>query len=93
MEVDSTQRIKESKLQTEIDKEQELTANDRCDTGNCGAQAFVKAIGVAGELLFCSHHYSKIVDNAVGYDKMMKFAYQIIDERDKLNSHNRLIED
>lgn len=93
MAVDSTQRIKESNLQTEITKEQELTANDRCDTGNCGAQAFVKAIGVAGELLFCSHHYSKIVDNAVGYDKMMKFAYQIIDERDKLNSHNRLIED
>lgn len=80
-------------MKSETVKEVELTANDRCDAGSCGAQAFVKAIGVAGELLFCSHHYSKIVDNAVGYDKMMKFAYQIVDERDRLNSHNRLIED
>lgn len=32
------------------------------------------------------------MDNAVGYDKMMKFAYQILDERDKL-IENRLIGD
>ena len=59
-----------------------LTANDRCD--RCDAQAYVKAVGLDGELLFCGHHYNKIMDNAVGYDKMIKFAINIIDERDKL---------
>lgn len=66
-----------------------LTAIDRCDAG-CTAQAFVKAIGVSGELLFCSHHYNKIVDNAVGYANLEKFAYQIIDERERL-VENRLV--
>lgn len=66
-----------------------LTNNDRCDA-ECSAQAFVKAVGVSGELLFCSHHYNGIVDNAVGYDKLSKFAYQIIDERERL-IENRLI--
>jgi hypothetical protein len=59
-----------------------LTANDRCDS--CGAQAYVQVVGVSGDLLFCGHHYNKIVDNAVGYDKIMKFAYNIIDERERL---------
>lgn len=66
-----------------------LTNVDRCDAG-CSAQAFVKAIGVSGELLFCSHHYNKIADNAVGYANLEKFAYQIIDERERL-IENRLI--
>lgn len=66
-----------------------LTAIDRCDA-DCSAQAFVKAIGVSGELLFCSHHYNKIVDNAVGYANLEKFAYQIIDERERL-IENRLV--
>lgn len=35
--------------------------------------------------MFCGHHYNKIMDNAVGYDKMMKFAYEILDNRDKAN--------
>ena len=61
-----------------------LTANDRCDAGSCGAQAYVKAIGVTGELLFCNHHYENIVNNAIGYDKIIKFAFNIIDERNKL---------
>ena len=59
-----------------------LNANDRCDS--CAAQAYVKVIGKAGELLFCNHHYNKIMDNAVGYEKMMKFMVEVIDERDKL---------
>lgn len=63
-------------------KEYLLTLNDRCD--RCNAQAYVKAVGLDGELFFCAHHYNKIVDNAVGYDKIMKFAINIIDERDKL---------
>jgi len=89
-------------LQVVKDKvEWTLTALDRCDA-YCSAQAFVKAVGVNGELLFCSHHYNSIVNNAVGYDKLSKFnnavgydklskfAYQIIDERERL-VENRLV--
>jgi hypothetical protein len=72
-------------------KEWTLTANDRCDSG-CSAQAYVAVKGVSGELYFCSHHYNKIMDNAVGYDKMMKFAFEIIDERERL-IENRLVGD
>jgi hypothetical protein len=67
-----------------------LTAEDRCDTGNCGAQAYVKVTGVTGSLYFCSHHYNLITDNAVGYDKLERFAYEIIDERAQL-VENRLM--
>jgi hypothetical protein len=76
---------------TPIEKvdEYQLNASDRCDS--CGAQAYVWVNGVSGELLFCAHHYNKIMDNAVGYDKMMKFAYQVVDEREKL-VENRLKE-
>ena len=66
-----------------------LTGLDRCDS--CGAQAYVQVSGVTGDLMFCAHHYNNIVDNAVGYDKIMKFAYQVVDERDKL-IENRLKE-
>lgn len=61
-----------------------LTNLDRCD--RCGAQAYVKVSGLNGELMFCSHHYSAIVDNAIGYDSMMKFMVSIIDERNKLEN-------
>lgn len=64
-----------------------LTALDRCDS--CGAQAYVHVTGVTGELFFCGHHYEKIVNNAVGYDKMMKFAFKVVDERERL-VENRL---
>lgn len=70
--------------------EWELTANDRCDAKDCSAQAYVKATGVTGELFFCNHHYESIVNNAIGYDKMMKFAFNIIDERERL-VENRLV--
>jgi len=68
-------------------KEQEkvwlLDATDRCD--RCSAQAYVKVIGKnASDLLFCGHHYNKAMDNAIGYDNMMKFALEIVDERDRL---------
>ena len=69
-------------------KEQEekiwlLDATDRCD--RCGAQAYVKVIGKNNsDLLFCGHHYNKAIDNAVGYDNMMKFVLEIIDERERL---------
>jgi hypothetical protein len=64
---------------------------DRCDSQDCGAQAYVRVTGVTGELCFCAHHYNNIMSNAVGYDNMMKFAYKILDERDKL-IENRLVE-
>jgi hypothetical protein len=69
---------------TSATKEWTLTANDRCDNAECSAQAYVLAKGVSGDLLFCSHHYEGIVNNAVGYDKMIKFAYEILDERERL---------
>lgn len=71
------------------EREWTLNAMDRCD--KCSAQAYVKVIGMVGELLFCAHHYNKIMDNAVGYDKMMKFMYEIVDERDRLNEDRTIV--
>lgn len=68
---------------TVVEKPRVLTLQDRCD--RCNAQAFVKITGNSGELLFCGHHYNKAIDNAVGYDNMMKFAVTIIDERDRID--------
>ena len=58
-----------------------LTAFDRCD--RCGAQAWVKASGVNGELLFCSHHFNK------ASKKIKEWAFEIVDERERL-VENRL---
>jgi len=63
-------------------KEWTLKATDRCDS--CAAEALVQVTGLNGDLLFCGHHYNKIMDNPVGYDKMMKFVIKIIDERSKI---------
>jgi ribosomal protein L37E len=60
-----------------------LDANDRCD--RCSAQAYVKVTGVSGDLLFCAHHYNNIMSTPEGYDKMMQFMYEILDERDRLS--------
>lgn len=59
-----------------------LDATDRCD--RCQAQAYVKVIGNIGELLFCAHHYNKVMDDADGYKKMMSFMVEVIDERTRL---------
>ena len=59
-----------------------LTAEDRCD--QCGAQAYVSVTGVNGELMFCGHHYNKIMNDPKGYEKMMAYAYSFVDEREKL---------
>jgi len=59
-----------------------LTPLDRCDS--CQAEALVQVVGLNGELLFCGHHYNKIMDNPLSYEKMMGFAITITDERDKL---------
>jgi hypothetical protein len=62
--------------------EWKLSPLDRCDS--CAAEALVKVTGISGELLFCGHHYNKIMDNPIGYSKMMDFMITILDERDKL---------
>jgi len=63
-------------------KEWVLKATDRCDS--CAAEALVQVTGLNGELLFCGHHYNKIMNNPEGYKKMMSFMITLIDERDKL---------
>ena len=62
-------------------KQYQLSAIDRCDY--CGAQAYVRVTGVTGSLDFCGHHYNK------HQDKLSSFAFETIDERDKL-IENRL---
>jgi len=64
-------------------KEWILKATDRCDS--CAAEALVQVSGINGELLFCGHHYNKIMDNKDGYKKMMSFMISIVDERKKLD--------
>jgi hypothetical protein len=59
-----------------------LGATDRCDS--CAAEALVQVTGISGDLLFCGHHYNKVMDSPEGYKKMMAFAITILDERDKL---------
>lgn len=66
-------KIKEKKQQ---ETKYILTALDRCD--RCGSQAWVKATGVNGELLFCSHHYNKVKDS------LSKWAFEIINETERL---------
>jgi hypothetical protein len=66
-------------MTTALKKERVLTAQDRCD--RCSAAALILIEGISGQLMFCGHHYNSIIDNAVGYDKIMRFAKKIIDER------------
>lgn len=70
------------------DKEWVLDANDRCD--RCSAQAYVLIKGATGELMFCGHHYDKIMNNPDTYIKMMGFMLEVVDERERLKE-NRLI--
>lgn len=65
-----------------------LNALDRCD--RCSAQAYVMVKGATGELLFCGHHYDRIMNNPDAYTKMMGFMLEVIDEREKL-IENRLV--
>jgi hypothetical protein len=58
------------------EKEYVLKAIDRCDS--CNSQAYVLVKLVTGDLMFCGHHYNK------NERSIAKFAYEIIDEREKL---------
>ena len=72
-------------MNTMIEEKQKtwtLGATDRCDS--CAAEALVSISGISGQLLFCGHHYNKIMNDATGYKKIMAFAITILDERDKL---------
>ncbi len=69
-------------------KEFILKVADRCD--KCGAQAYVMVKGSTGDLLFCGHHYEKIMNNPDAYTKMMAFMLEVVDERERL-IENRLV--
>ena len=58
------------------EKTRVLVVADRCDS--CGSQAFVLAKGMAGELMFCGHHYAQ------HQEKLTEWAFEIIDERDQI---------
>lgn len=66
----------------EVVKEWTLGPIDRCD--RCSAEALVQVNGLDGALLFCGHHYNKIMNDPEGYKKMMSFMISVVDERDKL---------
>lgn len=68
----------------EVNKRWTLYASDRCDA--CGSRAYVQTLGVAGDLLFCAHHYDIIMRNEKAQEAMTQFAYQVIDEREQLDS-------
>lgn len=59
-----------------------LNASDRCD--QCGAQAYVRVTGITGYLDFCAHHYEGIMNNPKGYESMMSFMLEVLDERDRI---------
>jgi hypothetical protein len=81
------ERNRQYTMNTMIDEEVQakqwtLSPVDRCDS--CAAEALVQVTGISGDLMFCGHHYNKIMDSAEGYKKMMSFALTILDEREKL---------
>lgn len=57
-----------------------LNKSDRCDAGNCPAQAWVLVKFLSGELTFCSHHFDKFEA------ALIKDAYEVIDERHRINA-------
>lgn len=59
-----------------------LTVLDRCD--GCGQQAYVWVKGVNGELMFCRHHYEGIQNNSKAKEKLDAFAFEVIDETNKI---------
>jgi len=59
----------------------ELTKSDRCDA-DCPAQAYVLVVGLEGELMFCAHHYNKIMSNEKGKAAMESFAIETIKQEE-----------
>jgi len=79
--------LTEKKLDIQ-EKRYVLKAVDRCD--RCSAQAYVMVKGSTGDLMFCGHHYEKIMNNPDAYTKMMAFMLEVVDERERLID-NKLI--
>lgn len=73
---------------TETKEQYKIKISDRCDS--CGAQAYVIVTGVTGELMFCAHDYNKIMDDPKGYAAMMAFAFEVVDERDRLQEKHSI---
>ena len=65
--------------QTKVKEEAQkvLKIADRCD--RCGAQAFILARGIQGELMFCGHHYNK------SKESIDSWAFEVINEIDTIN--------
>jgi len=70
-------------IKDKVKQEWQLSPKDRCD--RCNSEALVKVTGISGDLLFCGHHYNKIMAIPDGYNSMMSFMISIIDERSKLD--------
>ena len=62
---------------TITDAKREMSLHDRCDA--CGAQAFVIATFLNGELMFCGHHYRRWKAN------IDASASQVDDRTDEIN--------
>ena len=66
-------------MQTTLEQDRKLDANDRCD--RCGAQAYaVYQINTGGELLFCNHHNTEHGPALIGR------ALLVVDETEKLTA-------
>jgi hypothetical protein len=76
----NTKEYNNSMTETVEQVERQLKVADRCD--RCGSQAFVLVKGIAGELMFCGHHYTK------NQEALEKYAYEVVDERNYINSHS-----
>ena len=63
--------------QTEKREIVKLTKSDRCDA-SCPAQAHVMVVGLEGELMFCAHHYNKIMSSDRGREAMESFAIETV---------------
>jgi len=73
-----------TKTKIDVGETRDLDANDRCD--QCPSQAYVRVVGITGELFFCSHHFTMIERSPEAYHKIQSFSYVIQDERDKLST-------
>jgi hypothetical protein len=69
-------------IKDEVKQDWSLSPLDRCDV--CNAEALVQVKGISGELLFCGHHYNKIMSTSTGYNNMMSFMISVVDEREKI---------
>ena len=63
---------------TTLTQQPSLTIADRCD--RCGAQAFFRAVFVAGELTFCGHHGRELLV------PLQRDALLVQDETESINA-------